>query len=1496
MIYRFNIYISFLLLAFILSGVGVYAQTEKLFSEQPTLLIFELDEFMKQATDKESRQAIQQFTSRWNSGDYEPVLQERIRFTLNTMLMQRMRPTPAFRDYLSALNSFASPAETKNLIAWHKGLEPFVDVKNLRVLSNFLTNTINLNLSKVLFRSNANSWQFRKGTFTYDFDSTLKVRLEKVDMVCISGRDSIVIFGTSGTYFPVLDKFTGSGGKVNWEAFGFDPQKVFATPGKYEINLKQTAWSADTANFYYKDYFDLPLTGKLEDRVMAGISPEKATSPKFVSYQTDLEIRKLFNNIDYKGGFTLEGSRIIGSGYGDQDALLWFLYRGEPKLKLASRSFVIRPDRISSQRASATIYHEGDSIFHPGVQLRYLHENRELMLNRSSEGASASPFYDSYHKLDMYFETLMYTMEADSMNFEMTKGIRKQGEAVFESSNFYTENRYHRMQGIDDVNPINVIYNFVEKNGNYRKFYLSELVEYMKKPVAQVKAMILNLANGGYVIYNIDNEKIEVSDRLYNFLGARSRKKDYDVIQINSRVTASKNATLNLKTFDLLIRGVPEVSISDSQAVIIYPRDQEILVQKNLNFVFTGKVRAGYFDFYANESSFEYDRFQLSMPRIDSISFKVDTISKRTKKTEQVLVKNVLANLSGDLLIDAPDNKSGIKLLPQYPKFISKNEAFVFFDYPHIEKGVYDRERFYYVVYPFQLDSLNNFTTEGLKFNGHLYSDGIMPEIREPLRVMKDYSLGFTRKLKPDGIPVYEERAVFYSDLSLSNRGLEGSGSLKFMTSVSESKRFLFTPDSLIADLSSIKMKEQAGPLSFPQMEAEGVHQLWLPYLDVMQLYTPPGKEFSMFNNKSLHSGTLSLTSAGLLGKGISKLDNADIASGTFVFSNQSFETDTTSFRLYYPERPNLSLSVKIHPGRVDFRNNLANFGTPGKSVKIDLPLSRYFSYMDKIEWRMQDEELFLTNSLARRAALADTTSLNDLVDFDFSGSEFTSTNPALDSLQFFAMEATYRMKQNIINAKEVKMIRVGDAAVFPGDGQVTILSDGVMKPLKNATLITSRKNKAYRIYNADINIKSRKDYFASGYYDYTDDQGNVQPIYFKALSMNEAGNTSGMAKIPDKEPFALSANFNFIGNIHMEASRPLLTFTGNYRPKSECFDPVGPWVSFSAQLDPANLRLPVAPVMRDTLGDPVLVAIVYSDFFSRIYPAIFSKPKAWGDTVVSAVSGSISYDRKTASFLLGSENRLNKKNIEGNFMTINTRQCVITSSGEIETGAGLGQVKLRSFGKATHYAVVDSTRFNLAIALNFFFSDPAMAKLRDSFLKAELQGVNVNSESYRSLLTGLAGSKAAEDVLNELNTTGNLRKPPPELIQTLTLTDVEMIWDENLKSFISDGQLGIAGIMRDPVNRKVNGYLEIGKRRTGDILNLYLEISNTEWYFFAYGNGIMQAISSNNDFNNILAGLKEDKRTLKVPGSGEVYQFIISTPERRIAFLRKIQARAANQ
>ena len=1463
-------------------------QDPESFSDDPATFVSQLNTYFESQNNRATQLILKDFIANWEAGKFTQPVQQEIIKTSNLFLKQRIRPHMGYKDYLNCLNSFTETAGNQSILEWHQAMVQFIDAKKLKEMNAFLTNTTRLNLDKVMYKSNVNSWQFRRGNINYHYDSTLSVVLKDIDIVCYSGRDSIIIKGTSGFLFPLSGRFEGKDGKVSWEKYGYNPQTVFSVLNTYKINLSQSTYKADTVNLYLKDYFSQPLIGSLEDRVLAGVPLDKSVYPRFVSYTNDIGIKNLYKNIDYYGGLSMEGSRILGTGNEFAEATVFIKKGDDVLMRLNSKTFVIRPDRLVSQRASAIIFHEADSIYHPGIQLRYIDESRELSLLRTGVGVAGSPFASSFHKVDMFVQGLYYTVGADSMSFEMLRGLNRKETALFESANFYSEDRFSDLQGIDEINPINVVYNYTKSN-KVTTFFLSDLVQYMNKPFDQVKAMVINLSNGGFISYYIESDRIEVKQRLYDYLNARSKKMDYDVIQISSNVQKGANAVLNLKTFNIRVMGVDSVSLSDAQAVSIIPRNKEIIIGANRDIVFTGLVNAGYFSFYSNKSSFEYDKFKLNMPFIDSLSFKVDTVNSKTKHIDQVSVKNVIATLNGELLIDDPSNKSGIKKYPVYPLFNSTSDAFVFYDYYTIRGGAYKRNKFYYTVYPFTIDSLNSFTTEGLKFDGSLYSGTIMPVIEEPLRVMEDYSLGFARTLGPQGIPVYNEQGTFYSRVSLNNSGFHGNGKLEFMTSLSESDNFLFYPDSLVADLKSFTIKEKAGFPSYPLVYAEGVHQYWMPLLDVMKLQTLPGREFEMYGAKSFHTGKLSLTSAGLLGSGKSRLDNADILSNFFNFRDQSFSTDTTDFKLYYPERPVLSLMTRVNAGNVDFQNKRAKFGIPGQSQKIELPLSKYYCYMDQIEWGMEQSELHLTNSLVKRAELSDTADFKQLVDFDFSGSEFISTDPARDSLQFFAMEATYKMMENIINAREVKMIRVADIAIFPGDSKVTILSDGAMQPLEGATIIANRKDKYHRLYDVSVKVNSRNHYIASGYLDYVDVAGNIQPLFFNPVTVDSAFTSYGLASVKPGKVLPLNDHFKFTGDIKLVAERKDLFFNGLFLMQNSCLTQDLPWVRFSSELNPQDIRIPINLNERDSINAPLLFGVVYSDFFASIYPSMFERPKAWGDTLLIGTTGFIRYDANNDVYFAGSNQRLNNESKAGNLLTFSTDQCVLTAEGALNIGTSLGSVNVQAYGKVKQFTLVDSTRFNMALAVDFFFSPQAMTRMRENIQTVELPSVDVNSVSFNNMLVNLLGEQAGNEFLQELNLTGQIKKMPAALDKRIIFNDVNMVWDGKLKSFVSDGKLGITTIQGDFVNRSVNGYIEIGKRRTGDILNMYLELSPTDWYFFSYGSGYMQAISSNNEFNTIIASLKENKRTLNTKDDIG-YQFIISTPEARMAFLRKMQ------
>ena len=90
---------------------------------------------------------------------------------------------------------------------------------------------------------------------------------------------------------------------------------------------------------YY--YFENPHQGVLEEKVLANVKPEKATYPRFNSYDATIQISDISEGVDYIGGFSLNGRKVMGRGSKETDAYLIFYKNDFPFLKMASKTIVI---------------------------------------------------------------------------------------------------------------------------------------------------------------------------------------------------------------------------------------------------------------------------------------------------------------------------------------------------------------------------------------------------------------------------------------------------------------------------------------------------------------------------------------------------------------------------------------------------------------------------------------------------------------------------------------------------------------------------------------------------------------------------------------------------------------------------------------------------------------------------------------------------------------------------------------------------------------------------------------------------------------------------------------------------------------------------------------------------------------------------------------------------------------------------------------------------
>jgi hypothetical protein len=1487
---------------FTILSLVIYGQKRLYFSGDSAKFSTELNSIFGKLADNEQKiiaPSLKEFYGKWNEEKFNSVQKKIIYLIINEMARKKIRPYPDFFNYINALNIYINTYQPESRFApWSDILIKLLADKNNRKFYAFLESTSHLFAENLIYKSPTTKWRIKTPAYQFSFDTVPRIDFPKSDLACYANDDSLNVYETSGSYYPLTTRWKGNEGKVNWKRAGEDPNKIFASLSQYEIQMQFSKFTADSVSFTHKKYFPSPITGRYVDKVLADVTEEKASYPRFFSYDKTIAIPRLFSNIDYLGGFSIEGSRIIGSGGLTTHARLYFKKDGRDFIVASSQTFIIRPDRINSGMASVTIYHDNDSIFHPGLQMKYLdnktatNANKELSFTKDERMTITSPWFDSFHKIEIYCEALYWNVGEPRISFEMMKGPSKESKAVFESSSYYSQHRYEKLKGLDEINPLNLIKFFTDKSKT-KEFTLDELTRYMNKPAEQVEVQLLNLATRGFLVYDFDTKVAHIKNKLYNYVKARDAKADYDVIYFNSFVTNAANGVLNLETFDFKIQGVPMVVLSDSQQVYVYPKNSEVVLKKDMDFVFSGKMVAGLFDFYTRDCSFEYNAFKINMPFVDSMIFyvKSKTWDPKSGSFPIVKVNTAITKLSGDLLIDEPGNKSGLKALIQFPIFTNRNNALVFWNKGYIQKGVYKKENFFFEVQPFTIHSLDVVATDSLNFTGALTSAGIFPVIAKPLKVRPDYSLGLEQITDSSGFPAYGGKGIFISKIDLSDKGLRGNGTLRYLNSTSLSTDYTFLPDSMKTLANNVRMTEVEGPVEYPTVYGDSVKEFWLPYKDSL-VVTSTSREMAMYNEQSTFKGSLSLTPRKLSGNGDVKIKDAEMDSRGFTFKRRTFDALIANFRIKSYDLADLTISTKNYQTHFDFDKRKGEFKSNVGISKVEFPINKYVCSMDRFDWLIDSEEILLANEQSMKY-MSDSLSLSQLINQAYTGAEFISVHPLQDSLKFFAANATYNLRTNVINAKDVKIIKVADAAIYPDSGKVIILKNAQMQILNHAIIIANTKSKFHQFYNAEISIASRKNYTGRGDYDYKDREGTLEKIHFDRISVEEDTVLHTVAKgvISDSSDFKLSPQFAFKGEVSIQAAEKRLIFDGGFHLITDCFQERPEWVKFSSPINPNHVQIPVILPLKNMAQEPITLGLMFFNTEVKISPSIFRRKISFSDSTIVSAEGMIEYNVPTAEFRISKPEKLKNLTENGNYLALNTGYCMVRGEGKLNLSLDPGAMNMQNFGTIDYFIIPDSTRIHMAMAIDFPFSEKGLDRFTNQIESTNLGGINLMRTPYAMVMENLLDSAEFVRLKNEQELLGKYKKIPEALEHTMFLADLWMKWDTLTKSYVSYGNIGIASVGKTQLNRYAKGTIEFTKKRNGDEFTFYIEITKDDWFFFNFRNNVLQALSSDLVFNDIIRKEAQSKSEQKrVSKLARGFAYTLATDRKKREFLRKFQ------
>lgn len=1471
----------------VLNAVSMNAQQRlESFTREDEKFISELSKLFDDVRKGSGKEFIEaKFKPFWiGTNPYKLKEQQIIFESLDMMLKNKNKVFPEFEHYILALMDFPKTGKSEaDFVQWNSVLAKMIaDKKNKKYVPDYLSSSASLFESRTFYKNSTLEWVSSSNSYKFIYDSVPCIQFESLNLKGYNKNDSTVILDTKGTYFLTSDRFVGEKGKVNWLRAGLDPSKTYAEFGRYQIKTKGSSYTIDSVMFY-NEFFEKPLLGQLTDKIIAGKDAESATYPRFESYYKRLKIQNVVKDVDYDGGFTMAGTRLIGSGTVEEPALLTFYRESKPFLIASGLEFDIKPERISSQHTAILFHIEKDTISHPDVMLSFERKSRMLSLVRTEEGISKAPFINTYHNVDMYFESLSWNIDDPLIKMGAAQGS-SQHYAAFESNTFFKKKRFESLMGLSSNNPLQEVRSYATSIKS-DEFYAKDLAYFHRMSEEQWHLTLIDLNNKGFVEYDLNTHYVKVRPKLYWYVFNNVGKRDYDVIQFSSEVKGGSNAQLSLLNYDLSLKGVENFVLSDSQQVNIIPEKGELVVKKNRDFTFGGRVFAGNFEFMGTEYSFSYEKFQLDLLKVDSCRIYIDAPDAKPDefgRIPKIRVKSVLHDIAGNVKVDAPTNKSGYhsKDYPQYPIFECTKTSYVNWDNPLIQNGVYKKDNFYYQVQPFVIDSLDNFKKENLKFNGTLVSGGIFPDIEEPLVLMDDNSLGFKKSTGASGLSAYEGKAKVTADLKLDFSGLKGGGDFSYLTALASSDEFTFLPDSMLGRTKSFSNKEQSGKVEIPKAHCDSTNLAFFAKRDQLDI-SSINKNIDFFENEATLKGTLHLQPQGMRGTGDMLFSGATLTSKDFEYTRRKILADTSAFQLAgTAETVDGALAFKTDNvnASVDFDKRLGHFKSNGGETKIDFPSNKYICFMDQFTWFMDKDEMELSSD--RKSSGDDLViDTND----EMKKSNFFSVAENQDSLNFLSTKAKYDLKRSIITCQKIDYIIVADSKVSPDSGKVVIHKYADMQPLAKAQILSNHVTQYHKIFNANLKIEGRKKYGGEGDYAYIDENKKEQVVHLSSIWVDSTFQTRAVGKIDIADQFFLSPAFEYYGDFSMAASNKNLLFDGGVRILHNCDAIQRTYFKFSAEINPEEIYIPVDTALRDMemtrLGLGVMVS---NDSPFSIYPTFLSDVTEHKDKALIDSKGFLYYEKATGRYMVGSKEKIKQPKLAGNLVTLSTKDCELVGDGRIDFSVDYGLVKMSNIGDVRYKAASNELLVQGSTLFDFPIEDNAIKRLSEQIEKwPNLTPVDVSKTRYEKSLVEVLGTEKSDKVISELNLGGQIKRLPDELESTFYLADVKWIWNPTDETFQSVGPIGIANMEKKQLFRYIKGKIEIEKKRGADVLRIYLELDPGTWYYFEYRLGIMNIISSDKDFNTILTELKDDKRRFEEGNKKYSFQLINNRKKR---------------
>lgn len=1321
--------------------------------------------------------------------------------------------------------------------------------------------------------SGAKLWKGSGESMELVYEKEPMVKLTNGSLIIQATGDTSIISNTSGIWYVFAEKFVGDRGTMDWRKAGLDSSSVYCKFNRYVVEVNKAEFRVDTVVFHNAQFLKKDLTGTLTDKVLSkAVGTKNANFPRF-DCREKFDFEEFSPGVKLRAGYTQQGARVVGVGSKDEPASLNFYNAQKKRVAAATAAnFVIKKGtEITASSAVVKLYMHDDSIYHPGAGFKFNIPDRIIRLDRGGLGVNKVKFYDSYHKLEIGSEVLLWKIDSTQMYFSNVTGSGKT-PSNFQSQDFFEPGELEKYTNVADFNPIAVLSLYCERN-KVTGMDAEDLAHACNKNYTEetIKGTLYSMMEDGFVFYDENHHWVEMKPKTTLYVKANRKISDYDKINFNSLQPNGANGVLDMNKNTINVNGVDKIIISDSNDVIFFPNESDLQLAKGRDIKFSGLLHGARADILAKEFQFDYEKFRVHIKDGDSLLIHVPIVSKDGFNTPQLKpVRTFICKVNGEFIIDAPKNKSSRVRLWKYPTLKTTEPSFTFYESPKIHNSAYKRDVFYFKLDTFTLDSLLSFDINGIRFPGVFVSGGIMPDMKQTLTLQKDLSLGFHGRTSADGMPVYNGKGAFIGEYDLSNNGLYGDGTISYISSKAQSHGILFMPDSLNARAYQFDQVATAGTVEFPEVHNQSTFIHWEPKNDRL-LATMDTSQFKVFGNFAKSTGTLTVTPKCMYGNGILDWKEGSLQSINMKYGKMSITSDTANLVVRELDQIHSAYEAKDLNAKIDFEKRIGDFLMNTAGLPTDFVTHQFSTTMDRFHWDMNSQTVDFKNKTDKDTAW------------------MISKNPAQNGLRFPVVTAQYQLGKNLIQARGVSRINLGDALIMPDSGYVYIEPKAAIRPLNNAKINCDTVNNYHKIYDANVQVISKDQYLATNAkYDFNSKVTGKQVLQVDSLFMREtAGKWSsyGFANIKADQNFALNKKMTFKGYFKFDAKQKDPSLDGFARLKLNTTTIRTDWFSLNSVIraDSGNFNV-YQP--RNELGSPLYFGIMRGAYDTLgLYPSIFAAAANPLDKIVFRPQGFLQYNPASNEIVYGSSAKLNEQTRRGDYLKFNDANNRLYGEGKFDFGLNLGApIDLVTVGNVTADLNKNSQIYNLCMGLKLDLPKEMMDVMIKDWvdLTADKNDVDYKAPWIGNALAELLTDRELKKALKNVEEDAENAKLdlPRDFPYTFFLTNVKMGYDPYSNSLKGVGNVGVTTVGGQYFGKLIYAYIEIDLKKAGDNFTILFETSEADWYYFSYANHVLQVLSSNEAFTTPIPKITPEKRTIKDPANPVRYYIYQQSPE----------------